>query len=130
MYVLPYDESTFSVEKMKETTPLISETLKEENGAEDGWTKREFDLKDYAGKQIVIGFRHHDCTGQYLLRLDDVNVMKSSSDGISSVINNVPGNAAEYYSIGGQKMNALSKGINIIRTQKEDGTTIVRKVMR
>lgn len=130
MYVLPYDESTFSVEKMKETTPLISETLKEENGAKDGWTKREFDLKDYAGKQIVIGFRHHDCTGQYLLRLDDVNVMKSSSDGISSVINNVPGNAAEYYSIGGQKMNALSNGINIIRTQKEDGTTIVRKVMR
>lgn len=130
MYVLPYDKETFSVEKMAETTPLISETLKEENGAVDGWSLREFDLKDYAGKQVVIGFRHHDCTGQYILRLDDVNVMKNSADGISSVINNVPGNAAEYYSVDGRKMNSLSKGLNIIRTQREDGTVVVRKVMR
>ena len=127
---MPYDETTFSIENMKATTPLISETLKEENGAVDGWTKREFDLKDYAGKQIVIGFRHHDCTGQYILRLDDVNVMKNSSDGISSVINNIPGNTAEYYSVDGRKMNSLNKGLNIIRTQKEDGTTVVRKVLR
>ena len=115
---------------MEATTPLISETLKEENGAVDGWTKREFDLNDYAGKQIVIGFRHHDCTGQYILRLDDVNVMKNSSDGISSVINNIPGNTAEYYSVDGRKMNSLHKGLNIIRTQKEDGTTVIRKVLR
>lgn len=130
VYAMPYDETTFSIENMEATTPLISETLKEENGAVDGWTKREFDLNDYAGKQIVIGFRHHDCTGQYILRLDDVNVMKNSSDGISSVINNIPGNTAEYYSVDGRKMNSLNKGLNIIRTQKEDGTTVVRKVLR
>lgn len=130
VYVLPYDEATFSIENMKATTPLISETLKEENGAADGWTKREFSLNDYAGKPIVIGFRHHDCTGQYILRLDDVNVKTNSSDGISSAINNIPGNAAEYYSVDGRKMNSINKGLNIIRTQKEDGTTVVRKVIR
>ncbi len=130
MYVQHYDGTSISVEQVAETTPLFSETLKEENGAKDGWSLREFDLSDFAGDQVVICFRHHDCTGQYILRLDDVNVMTNSADGISSVIKNVPGNAVEYYSIDGRKMNNLSKGINIIRTQNEDGTVVVRKVMR
>ena len=131
MYVTPYDEKTFSVKQVAQTTPLISETLKEENGAMDGWSNRQFDLKDYAGKQVVICFRHHDCNGQYILRLDDVNVMKNKgATGIQSITKNVPGNAVEYFTVDGRKTNTLSHGLNIIRTQKEDGTVVVRKVVR
>ena len=131
MYVQPYDSTTFSVDQVKLGTPLISETLKEENGAMDGWSLRQFDLKDYAGKQVVICFRHHDCNGQYILRLDDVNVMTySGAAAIRNLTKNVPGNTAEYYTLDGRKTNALSRGLNIIRTQREDGTVVVRKVIR
>ncbi len=130
MYVQPYDGETFSVEQVEQNTPLISETLKEENGAVDGWTKRVFDLNDYAGKQVVICFRHHDCNGQYILRLDDVNVMTNAASAITTATRNVPGNSAEYYTLDGRRTNTLTKGVNIVRSQREDGTVAVRKVVR
>ncbi len=113
------------------TTPVFSETLAEENGAKDGWSLRTFDLIEFAGKDVVISFRHHDCTGQYILRLDDVNVMTNSAyNAISTVKANVPGNTAQYFNLGGQKTNSLSHGINIVRTQDENGNVVVRKVLR
>lgn len=130
MYVQPYDEETFSVDQVMQNTPLISETLKEENGAMDGWTKREFDLNDYAGKKVVICFRHHDCNGQYILRLDDVNVMTNASSAITTATRNVAGDSAEYFTIDGRKTTTLSSGVNIVRSQREDGTSVVRKVVR
>lgn len=131
LYVTPYDGDDFSVEKVVATTPVFSETLAEENGAKDGWSLRTFDLNEFAGKDIVISFRHHDCTGQYILRLDDVNVMTNGAyNAISNVKANVPGNTVQYFNLGGQKTNGLSHGINIVRTQDENGNAVVRKVMR
>ena len=132
LYVYPYEEGkTISVEDVAQETPLYSETLKEENGAVDGWSLREFDLDYYAGKQVVLCFRHHDCTGQYILRLDDVNVKtKDGADAITSVNRNVAGNAAEYFSLDGRKMETLNHGVNIVRTLDENGKTVVRKVIR
>lgn len=116
VYVTEYDENNFSVENMAATTPVLSETLKEENGAKDGWSFRTIDLNEFAGKQVVISFRHHDCNGQYILRLDDVNVM---TNGAYSAINsvNTAANATEgtqYFNIGGQKLNGMQRGVNII----------------
>ena len=130
MYVQPYDDNTLDINAVAETEPLIKETLKEENGAEDGWTLRTFDLAKYAGKQVVICFRHHDCNGQYILRLDDVNVKRNTSNGVSNLISNVAGNSVRYFSVDGRQTNSLHKGINIVRSQKEDGTVVVRKVLR
>ena len=130
MYVQPYDENTFTIEDVAKTEPLIKETLKEENGAEDGWSYRAFDLAKYAGKKVVICFRHHDCNGQYILRLDDVNVKRYNTNGISNLTKNVPGNSVRYFSVDGRQTNSLHKGINIVRSQKEDGTVVVRKVLR
>lgn len=97
----------------------------------DGWTLRQFDLDEYAGKQVVICFRHHDCNGQYILRLDDVNVMtKNGADAISSANKNVAGNAVEYFTLDGCKTDKLNRGINIVRTQNENGNVVVRKVIR
>lgn len=131
MYVTPCDGDNFSVENVVDTTPVFSETLAEENGAKDGWSLRTFDLIEFAGKDVVISFRHHDCTGQYILRLDDVNVMTNSAyNAISTVKANVLGNTAQYFNLGGQKTNSLSHGINIVRTQDENGNVVVRKVLR
>ena len=130
MYVQPYDDNTLDINAVAETEPLIKETLKEENGAEDGWTLRTFDLAKYAGKTVVICFRHHDCNGQYILRLDDVNVKRNTSNGVSNLISNVAGNSVRYFSVDGRQTNSLHKGINIVRSQKEDGTVVVRKVLR
>ncbi len=131
VYVHPYDSTSVSVDDVSSETPLFSETLKEENGAMDGWTLRQFDLDEYAGKQVVICFRHHDCNGQYILRLDDVNVMtKNGADAISSANKNVAGNAVEYFTLDGCKTDKLNRGINIVRTQNENGNVVVRKVIR
>lgn len=130
MYVQPYDAETFSIDQVMQSEPLISETLKEEQGAMDGWTLRTFDLSAYAGKQVVICFRHHDCNGQYILRLDDVNVKTATATAISDVHHNVPGDAVDYYGIDGRRYNHLRRGVNIVRSKQADGTYVVRKVIR
>lgn len=49
------------------TTTLFSETLT--NG---DWQYRTLDLSAYAGQSVFIAFRHHNCTDQFVLKLDDV----------------------------------------------------------
>lgn len=47
--------------------------------------KRTIDLSPYAGKEIHIGFRHFNCTGQYNIAIDDIQLTdvpsKSSTRG-------------------------------------------------
>ena len=69
-----------AVEAIKAGEALIEETMEEAQGARDGWLERTFSLDQYAGKDIVLCFRHHNTTGQYLLRLDDVIVKKKSGE--------------------------------------------------
>lgn len=49
------------------TNTLFSETLT--NG---DWLYRSLDLSAYAGQSVFIAFRHHNCTDQFVLKLDDV----------------------------------------------------------
>lgn len=131
LYIQPYDEETFSIDQVKLSTPLISETMKEENGAVDGWSRRDVDLDSYAGKKVVLCFRHHDCTGQYILRLDDVNVMtNAAAAGVNNLTRNTAAGNVEYFTVDGRKANSLARGLNIVRSQNEDGTTTVRKIVR
>ncbi|MDD4310536.1 MAG: choice-of-anchor J domain-containing protein, partial [Candidatus Cloacimonetes bacterium] len=49
------------------TNTLFSETLT------DGvWANRNIDLSAYAGQSVFIAFQHHNCTDQFVLKLDDV----------------------------------------------------------
>lgn len=131
MYVTEYDENNFSVENVAATTPKISETLVQENGAMDGWSFRSLDLDEFAGKKVVICFRHHDCNGQYLLRLDDVNVM---TNGAYSAIKNVStaatANGSQFFTIDGQRTNGMQRGINIMRSADANGNVVVKKVVK
>ena len=49
------------------TTTLFSETL-----ADGEWHNRIIDLSDFAGESVYIAFQHHNCTDQFVLKLDDV----------------------------------------------------------
>ena len=59
--------STTNNELSSFTTTLFSETL-----ADGDWHNRILDLSAYAGQNIYIAFQHHNCTDQFILKLDDV----------------------------------------------------------
>ena len=42
------------------------------------WRTRTVDLKDYAGQTVCFAFRHHDCSDNYFLLLDNVKVFDNT----------------------------------------------------
>ena len=42
--------------------------------AQGAWGEKHTDLSDYAGQTIYIGFRHFNCTDQFLFLIDDVTI--------------------------------------------------------
>ena len=104
--------------------------MSEAEAARDGWLGHQVSLDDYAGKTVYLCFRHHSTEGQYLLRLDDVNVMKK---GIGTGIANTTrtySTKETVYNAAGQRSDAAVKGLNIIRRQCEDGSVKTFKVIR
>lgn len=41
------------------------------------WTNRMVDLTSYAGQTVYVAFRHFNCTDQFYLKLDDVQVVEN-----------------------------------------------------
>ena len=118
--------------KLGDLTPVFTETLPAE--AADEWLFHSVDLKDYAGKTVFIAFRHHDCTGQYVLKLDDVFVYTSDkwndiTTGVSPVsgLDNVV--SREYFNAAGQRVDRPVNGINIVRQTMKDGSVKSVKFM-
>ena len=100
----------------------------------NGWQKRTIDLTPYAGKDVYLAFRHYDCTGQYILRLDDVFAFeKGTADptGISYLKTDENNKVArnEYYNLSGERLNAPIQGVNIVRSTYPDGTVRTHKVL-
>ncbi len=58
------------------TTPSIGEfeTIHTETLTSDQWKKVTLPLEEYEGKNIYIAFRHHDCTDQLNILLDEIAV--------------------------------------------------------
>ncbi len=132
LYVCEYDSvKGLDVNEVAETEPFYTETLTEEAGAMDGWQYREFDLNEYMGKDIVLLYRHHNCNGQYILRLDDVFITRTQlPDGIKTIGTMNSSNAAQVYTVDGRKVNKMVEGINIVRIQNADGSVSIKKVMK
>ena len=93
------------------------------------WAHYEYNLDQYKGKTIYIAFRHHECSGQYLLMIDDINVYQhgyepsTSIDGVST--KNGFNKVKSIYSLDGQQHEKLQRGVNVVRMG--DGST--RKVV-
>ncbi len=56
---------------------LIEETLSNTN-----WAQHTFSLMPWAGSTINIAWRHHDVTDQFILKLDDVQILNSGTRAI------------------------------------------------
>lgn len=105
--------------------PIFDETLTVESA--DEWMKREFDLSEYAGETVHIAFRHHDCNGQYVLKIDDVFVrVKKGNSGVNATMLPVE---KVYYNINGECSSRPFEGLNLVRTTYTDGTVKTAKVM-
>lgn len=97
----------------------------------NNWQNRQFDLADYAGKSVHIAVRHHDCTGQYVFKVDDVFVRSAANDpgAVGTVAGDALVVATEYYDATGMRLAAPAVGVNILRTTYSDGTVKSRKVV-
>lgn len=93
------------------------------------WNHYEFNLDQYKGKTIYITFRHHECSGQYLLLIDDIFVYQHGyepSTGIDGITAKDGSNEVKHiYSLDGQQHDKLQRGVNVVRMG--DGST--RKVI-
>ena len=56
-------------------TRIFGETI-----ASAGWNEKVVDLSAYAGQTITIAFRHHGCTDQYTLALDNMSIVSTTGD--------------------------------------------------
>lgn len=92
------------------------------------WKQKEIDITDYAGKTCRIAFRHHDCTGQWLLKVDDIIIYEGTT-----AINEVNASREilnkEYYTIDGMQVNKPEKGIFIVKTTYNDGSINTEKIV-
>ena len=89
-------------------TPIFSETLTDGSPYKPSYKFRTLSLAAYKGKDIYIAFRHHNCSDQYILRLDDILVSGTKKiidyTGISDIkrqehINIYPNPVANYINI-------------------------------
>jgi M6 family metalloprotease-like protein len=53
------------------------------------WHERTIDLSAYAGQRVTIAFRHHNCTDQWSLNLDDVAITEPVAPVFNVYENNV-----------------------------------------
>lgn len=136
-YSLYIVEDISDIEAIKAQTPAVEETITEvasqdEEGNVLGWQYHEIDLADYAGKTIYLAYRHHDCTGQYIIRLDDVMIVDSSYDAIKDVNSMTEQDVEriEIFNASGIRVNNLSDGINIVRKHYADGSVKTIKIIK
>ena len=128
-----YIEEDFSdPSKFNDMTPVFSETLEVDPDAE--FHERQLDLLDYVGKTVRVAFRHHDCTDQYLLRVDDVFVYTMDKwDEIATSINGMATSndivSRQFFNAAGQRVSAPVNGVNIVRQTMNDGSVKAVKVM-
>ena len=118
--------------------PIIEETINEPSEYNsdytkvEGWQQKIIDLNSYAGQTVYLVFRHHDCTGQYVLRLDDLFLFtndKFNELGINALNGDKNIISSEYYTIDGKRVDKLVKGVNVVRSEMKDGSVKVQKVI-
>lgn len=111
-----------------EEETIATPVYEESNGYVNGWELHTVDLKPWAGQTVNLAFRHYDCTGQYILRLDDVFVRTNArytADGIQGLTSDSQHGGIkrqEFYTVAGERISTPAKGVNIVRTYYSDGT--------
>lgn len=116
---------------LEKLTPVFSETLEPESA--DEWVERVVDLAPYSGQEVCVLIRHHDCNGQYVLKVDDIFIYTMEKWGNTSGINAAESSnnavSTEIFDVNGNRNRGLVKGINLVRTTYSDGTVKTSKLI-
>lgn len=129
---IAYPDQVADVTTLDSMEPVFSETLEPESA--DTWVENVIDLDEYAGEDVFVVFRHHDCNGQYVLKIDDIFVYTNekwdyitgveniSADGLKAV-------STEIFDVNGIRLNTLTSGVNVIRVTYSDGSVKAHKLI-
>lgn len=114
-----------SIEDVEAMTNVYSETLESVE-----WHQRTYDLgTEWAGKDVYIGFRHHNCSGKDIVKIDDVIMYQKNSISDSILYGDRVVMLQEFYNVSGIRLSSPQVGINIVRTVYDDGTVVTEKVI-
>ena len=97
---------------------LIWEENMNSNGgthrAQGTWGEKHADLSNYAGQTIYIGFRHFNCTDQFIFLIDDVTValVSAAEENIAEAIEVYPNPTSSMVTIA----NAEGKDIIVVNS--------------
>lgn len=112
-------------------TPLYSETLVENDGQE--WRQVAVEFEGDPAEAYSLLFRHHDCSGEYVLKLDDVFVYTADKwnelSGVTEILTGAEKVSTEIYDVAGVRHNTYVTGINIVTDTYADGRKVTRKVV-
>jgi len=73
-----YIASANTVDAFLATESIFSVTL-----STDEWTKRTIHLASYAGQDVYVAFRHHDCEDEFVMMIDDISIMQAGMPTVS-----------------------------------------------
>ena len=122
-----------TVDAFLATTPVVSITL-----STGEWTKHSFNLDAFAGQEVYVAFRHHDCNDEFVMMIDDIAIMQAGMPSLSLQGPNsvVAGHAATYsatcddsnatlqWTLEGA-MPSIATGYIVVATWEEEGTYTV-----
>lgn len=88
-----YIASANTVDAFLATESVFTVTL-----STDEWTKRTVHLTSYAGQDVYVAFRHHDCEDEFVMMIDDISIMQAGMPTVSIQGPNtvIAGDAATY----------------------------------
>ncbi len=92
-----------------------------------GWEIHEFDLAEFAGKNIRIAFKAKDL--DYYVGIDDVLVATTGTVGVSSSSTVDTVKSVEYYSIDGKRLSQPENGVCVVKTTYIDGRISTHKII-
>jgi len=76
LYNYPYEHYKLYLSTTTNRLDQFNEVLWEETlqPADTAFSERVFDMRPYAGMDVYVAFHHVECTGQYLIKIDDVQI--------------------------------------------------------
>lgn len=89
------------------------------------WTHQTIDLSEYAGRNMYVGLRHFNCSNQYAIVIDNLELSSGNRSAKSNKIENLTVPAGLYYLVA----SATEQFSVSIITNSEDGLNSVAEVV-
>lgn len=121
-----YVTTTNTPSEILNTTPLHTEVVQEGGQI----LRRRVDLSQFMGQTVYITFRHHDCTDQFYLALDNISVRTLATNDVAlkhvEVAKYVVANQATMLKLTVENLGA--NAVNTITVNWNDGTDHVATI--